>query len=368
MDRAGAVLTVDLAALSRNYQHLKKAAPNARVSSVVKANGYGTGAVTVAKRLAREGCDLFFVGYLDGALELRRAGDPRFDQADIAVLNGLLPGCEAAYAEHGIIPVLNSLDDIARWRTFTTTQAKPSPAYIHIDTGMNRLGLPPEEFEIFASGQDNLAPFPVPYVLSHLACADEPDHPLNAKQLERFKAALSRLPDSKASLANSAGTLNGPPYHFDMVRPGVALYGGNPFSKAPNPMESVVGLKARVLQVRQIGEASTVGYGATYKAATPRRVATLSLGYADGIFRALSASGFAVRADGYELPLVGRVSMDLVSVDISAAPEGLIEPGAWVSIFGDGITVDDVGAAAGTIGYEILTSLGSRYAKRYVEG
>ncbi len=358
---ASTVLTVDLDAVARNFRALREISRPARVACVVKADAYGLGAVPVVSRLAREGCDFFYVGHLEEALRLRESCGEPLRGVVLAVLNGLVPGAERVYADHAVTPVLNTLDEVARWR-----QTAPGhPAILHVDTGMNRLGLDGPSLDQAAGDARVLADLPLLAVISHLACADTPAHPQNAQQLARFRAALARLPAASASLANSGGTLSGRAYHFDAVRPGIALYGGNPFDGAANPMAPTVRLSARILQVRRIDKPEAVGYGATALAQGPRRLATIAAGYADGLPRSLSGRGAAYWR-GVRLAILGRVSMDLITLDVTDAPEEAIVPGTIVDVIGPDQSVDALAGAAGTLGYELLTALGARYARRYI--
>lgn len=364
-DASGGRLTIDLEAIAANYRQMKSAAGLARTSAVIKADGYGLGALHVAMRLVAEGCDLFFVAHLNEALALRDAASPVLDRCEIAVFNGPPPGTEAIFAERKIVPVLNSLADIERWVSLCRERGTRLPAYIHVDTGMNRLGLSPAEVGEYAASNALRNAFQLEAVMSHLACADDPDHPMNVDQLTRFREHLTHFGGARASLANSAATLTGRPYLFDMVRPGIGLYGGNPFADKENPMRRTVTLQGRVLQVRRIDKGEAVGYGATYRTDSPRRLATVSAGYADGYFRVLGNKARASIA-GVSLPVVGRVSMDLITLDVTQAPEGAVEPGGYVELIGQDVTIDELGTAAGSFAYEVLTSLGHRYARHYV--
>src|SRR5690606_16063815 len=229
-----------------------------------------------------------------------------------------------------------------------------------------RLGLDDDELATLAAAPARLDGVDLQLLMSHLACADQPDHPLNAEQLARFRAARGRLPAMPASLANSSGIFLGPEYRFDMARPGAALYGVNPQPGRPNPMAPVVRLQARILQVRRIDSPRTVGYGATHRAARPSTIATIALGYADGYLRSLSNRGSCLIGE-HRVPVVGRISMDLVTLDVTGVPDGLARPGAVVDVIAPDHPVDAVAEEAGTIGYEILTSLGRRYQRRYID-
>lgn len=361
---AGAILTVDLDAVAANWRLLRdRVGGAARCAGVVKADGYGLGAGRVVTALYAAGCRTFAVAQLEEALEIRAVLP---DDAEILSLGGLPPGAAALFAERRIVPVLNHPGDIAAWTAFCRERGEALPGVVHIDTGMNRLGLGPDELDALAERPDRLQGMRVRAWMTHLACA-EADTPMNAQQLGRFRTALGRLPAAPASLANSSGIFLGPAYHFDLARPGCALYGINPTPDQPNPMQGTVRLDARVLQVRSVDTAMTVGYGATHRVAARGKIATIAVGYADGYARTLSGRG-NVFVDGVPAPVVGRISMDLITVDISALPDGAAAPGSLVELIGPNRPVDTVAAEGGTIGYEILTSLGRRYHRVYVGG
>ena len=352
--RAGAILDIDLGAIVANWRELARQAAPALCAAVVKANGYGLGAEPVARALAAAGCRLFFVATLDEGIALRAAlgGMP-----EIGVFNGPLPGTAAEFVAHGLVPVLNEPGQIEEWRKGCGRR----PAVLHVDTGMARLGLDAREFAALTADKP---PIPWRAVMSHLACADAPDHVMNERQRARFAAAAARLPGTPASLAASSGIFLGPPYHFDIVRPGAALYGVNPRPGRPNPVRPVVRLSAKILQIRQIDRGESVGYGAAHVMTAPGRVAVVALGYADGWLRSLSHRGCGYLA-GKRVPLLGRVSMDLVTFDVSAVPAAAARPGMTIELLGGTYGVDDAAADAGTIGYEILTALGPRCHRVY---
>ena len=359
------LLTVDLDALAANWRLLRArmGGPEAEgaCAAVVKADGYGLGALPVARRLAAEGCTTFFVAHAEEGAALRQA----VPGAEIFVLNGLLPGSEALFAHYRLAPCLNDPGQVAAWLE-SCAEAGPMPAALHFDTGMTRLGLDPEDLDALDVETVNALPGLV--VMSHLACADEPDHPSNRRQQAAFAEIRPRFPAARASLANSSGLFLDGDFRFDLGRPGYALYGGNPTPSAGiNPMRPVVQLQAPVLQVRRIRKSRTVGYGATAGTAPPAWIATLAAGYADGYLRAMSNRS-AVFIDGHACPVTGRVSMDLLTVDVSEAVQAgsEIRPGTLADLIDARHTVDHVAANAGTIGYEILTSLGSRYRRRYL--
>jgi alanine racemase len=361
-----AMLSVDLEAISDNYALLAGFAGGAECAAVVKADAYGTGMAAVAPTLYRRGCRTFFVATLAEAIALRR----RIADAAIYVLNSCFAGGEAQFMQHGLRPVIGSLAALGSWRDACRTTANPPAAALHLDTGMNRLGIGPDEIgQLIDDQARHLAGVRLDLIMSHLACADEPHHERNRRQLRLFRSALAQLPPARASLANSAGILLGPDYHFDLVRPGIGLYGGRPAAGGPNPMRPVIRLVSHILQVRSVEAGDSVGYGASFTAHRPTRIATIPVGYADGYFRALAASGAKPGARvviaGQAMALAGRVSMDLITVDVTGLPAETCEPGTPVEIIGDAVTVDDLADVAGTISYEILTALGHRYRRIY---
>jgi alanine racemase len=362
---ADGILTIDLGALAANYRLLRDRVAPAECAAAVKANGYGLGADRVVLALAEAGCRTFFVATVDEGITVRRTLAHR-SEAVIYVLNGP-EGAEALLIEHDLRPVLNSLGNIAAWADCARRCSVFLAAALHVDTGMARLGLPGDELDRLVAEPERLEGLRVTCLMSHLACADSPDHPLNRRQLDAFRIARERLPAGLASLANSSGIFLGSDYHADLVRPGAALYGVAPFRGQPNPMAQVVRLEARILQVRKIDTDCTVGYGATHCADRPERIATVAAGYADGYLRSLSNRGSGFIA-GRRVPLVGRVSMDLITFDVSDVPQEHVFPGAMVELIGPDYPVDAVAADAGTIGYEILTALGPRYRRVYVGG
>ncbi len=357
---AGAVLTVDLDAIAGNWKRMKACFHGGEVAGVVKADAYGTGAERVAPALWNAGCRTFFVALVEEAVAVREA----LPDAEIHVLGGCLPGAEQTFEAFRLVPVLNGLGDIERWSAHCRSRGTPRPADVHVDTGMSRLGLSPEELDTLADEPDRLRGIDVRLVMSHLACADEPGHEANGRQLAAFRHARERLPMGRASFANSAGILLGPDYHYDLARPGIALYGGAPLSPMPFELAQVVRLQAKILQVREIDSPQTVGYGATHRAAGPTRIATIAVGYADGYLRSASGRGSAI-VGGMPVPIVGRVSMDLITLDVTEVPEREAHPGTVVDLIGPGLGIDQVATAAGTISYEILTGLGRRYHRVY---
>jgi alanine racemase len=356
---AGACLTIDLEALIANYRLIRAQVGPSAVAGVVKADGYGLGAVPVARALVEAGCRHLFVALLREAEELL----PHVrGEAQVYVLNGLLPGDEALCAAIGAIPALNSLDQLARWSALGRAQERPLPALLQFDTGMSRMGLPPEHVDLLLATPGLLDHVDLRFILSHLACADEPGHQANGEQLARFRAMAARFPGVPLSFDNSGGSFleRG---HFDLVRPGIALYGGAPHG-GTNPMHPVVTLTARIAQLRNIPAGTGVGYGLTFHAARATRIATIPVGYADGWPRCLGNAGFAWIA-GLRVPIVGRVSMDSMTLDVTDVPDADLYPGAPVELIGPHQSIDQVAADAGTIAYEILTQLSRRYDRVY---
>ncbi|MFV2092058.1 MAG: alanine racemase, partial [Hyphomicrobiales bacterium] len=355
----GAVLRVDLDAIAANYRDLAARARPAQCAAAVKANAYGLGLEPVATTLAEAGCDTFFVAHLAEAQQLRTS----LPRVTIYVLGGLLAGTSEIYARANLRPVLGSLGEIDEWRDFAATTGAPAAA-VHIDTGFNRLGLDESDVAHLAGNPDRLAGIEIALVMSHLACADTPGHPLNTAQLAAFDEAGARLPGAPASLAGSGGIFLGPAYHFDLVRPGIALFGGAVAGHASRP---VARLDATVLQIRDISAGESIGYGATHTFERDSRIAIISLGYADGLLRCLGGADAAgaVFIGDTRAPIVGRISMDLTAIDITGLPAEHVGRGAMVEVIGPHQTIDEIAAAAGTISYEILTSLGSRYTRVY---
>ncbi len=363
---ADARLIIDLAAIRRNWLEICRRIPaGARAGAVVKADAYGLGATRVAPALAAAGCADFFVATLDEGLALRG----RLPGAHITVLNGSPAGSEAELAAAELRPALNDLGAIERWRDQAERSGTPLAAVIHLDTGMARLGLSPGEVARLANEPKRLGGLVPALLMSHLACADVAGHPMNGEQLARFRSLRQSLPAMAASLAASSGVFLGPDYAFDLVRPGAALYGINPTPGEANPMAQVVRLEARIVALREIDAPLSVGYGAAYRASGKTRIATVPIGYADGYPRALGnqASGILANGDAASppLPVVGRVSMDLVTLDVSAVPPEQAGIGTTVTLIGAERTLDALAAAAGTIGYELLVRLGQRIPRVY---
>src|SRR6201747_2797189 len=364
---ATGVLTVDLDAIVANWRKLEKTAVPAECAGVVKADAYGCGADQVARALANAGCKTFFVATLDEARVVRSA----VPAAAIYTLDGFFQNTGDSYCEIGCKPVIGDLNGRAEWDVFCRRSGWTGGAAIHIDTGMNRLGLTVAEAQGIIP-RINAGDHGITLVMSHLACAESLNHPLNAKQVATFREIASLYSGVPASLSNSSGIYLGGQFQFDLARPGAALYGINPTPEADNPMQPVVNLQARIVQLRTIERGDSVGYGATWAARRATKLALVSGGYADGYCRAASANdgtrGAEVVVAGKRCPVAGRISMDLMAIDVTDLPDKTARRGHMATLIGEGITVDEVAHHFGTIGYEVLTSLGKRYARIYKGG
>lgn len=362
----GATLTIDLDALVANWRALGARA-GAEAAAVIKADAYGIGIEPAATALARAGCRSFFVAHVSEGIRARKAAP----EATIYVLNGLLPGQCGAYAEHGLSPVLGSHEELLEWASFRQTGAQVRPAALHVDTAMNRLGLwPGEGLNLARERSGVVAAAGIGLVMSHFASSEVEADPANARQIAAFAEIAAALPEIPASLKNSSGHFLKDCPSYQLTRPGYALYGGNPTPGKPNPMKPVVGLEARILQVREVEDGTQVGYNGRWTARGRRRLATICLGYADGYPRNGSwtdtTTGGTALLEGVPCPFAGTVSMDLIIVDVTDAPAGAARRGASVTLIGGALDLETVGAGAKTIGYEILTNLGRRYARRYL--
>jgi alanine racemase len=362
-DSAAARLTIDLGAIADNWRKLAHLSGKARTSAVVKADAYGLGADEIGRTLAAAGCDTFFVATPEEGVRLRKV----VSDARIFVLSGLWSGQEEWIFAHGLIPVIGSMEQLAFFRSC----GRDHPHALYVDTGMNRLGLTVADAAVLARGD---GPSPA-LIMSHLACPDDPDHPMNRRQRDSFQAVAQLFEGVESSLSSSAGIFLGADYHFDLTRPGISLFGGTAVNGLPNQMRPVAAAEARILQIRNVRKGDAASYGATHVFDRDSRVAIVGAGYADGWHRALSGSGVAARADGSagafgylagkRIPVVGRITMDLTTFDIGAIPEDQVKAGDYVELFGTNISVDEAARAAGTIGYELLTSLRDRYVRRY---
>jgi alanine racemase len=363
----GGRLVVDLNALMRNWRALDTVSANALTAAVVKADAYGCGIVECSRSLFAAGARFFFVATPDEGLAVRAT----LPEAHVFVLDGLYPGAARLYASQRLMPVLASLSMLDEWIKLCLDHNEAFPAALHFDTGMNRLGLRPGEVSI-VKRQISQVGFAPQMVMSHLACADQPQHEKNRSQLALFQAIRAQFPTIPASLANSAGLMTSRDYHFQMVRPGVALYGGRAVNGRRNPMAPVVTLQVPILQVKEGKTGETVGYGATQTLSRDSRLAILAYGYADGFLRSGSGTntkaGGKVVIHGRACPVLGRISMDLTVVDITELGSDVPMPGEMAEVFGGTVGVDDQADVAGTIGYEMLTSLKGRYERMYVGG
>jgi alanine racemase len=360
----GGTLTIDLAAIVANWQALTRQLLTVQCAAVVKANAYGLGLKPVVAALADAGCKTFFVADIAEARIVRA----RAKDATIYVLHGFTLQCAETFIELAARPVINSMTELAEWDTFVADRAWQGGAALHVDTGMNRLGVSPEEAAALAP-RVQTQNHGIALLLSHLACADIPDHPLNARQLQLFRELRALYSGIPASLANSSGIFLGDATYFDLARPGAALYGINPTPGRPNPMKSVIELTGRIVQIRAVVREQTIGYGATWTARRHSRIAVVALGYANGLLRAGSADdehpGGAAIVAGKRCPIVGRISMDLLMLDITDLADGAVRRGDFATLIGGELSIDEVAAAAGTIGYEVLTRLGMRCHLNY---
>jgi alanine racemase len=356
-------LTIDCAALRNNYALLQQKVGNrVNVAAVVKANAYGLGAAQITRELTAAGCTRFFVASLQEALPLRAA----FPDIEILILNGFFESAANDYLEHKLIPVLGSFIETRAYQNLALKTGKALPAILHFNTRMNRLGFDAVEAKKLIETPDILNGINVQFIMSHLACADTPDHPMNATQLEVFNTIAQHFPNTPKAFANSSGIFLGTDYHFDMVRPGMALYGLNPTPALPNPMQPVVALSAPILRTRLVYKGAHVGYRATYEFENDTPIATVSVGYADGIFWNLSNSG-AFYWNGVRCPIRGRVSMDMTTIDLSGIPENQRpKPGDFMEILGPHQSPADLARDAGSFDYEVLTSLSHRYDREYI--
>ena len=364
---ATGLLTIDLDAIVANWRKLEKASVPAECGAAVKADAYGCGIGRVVPALAKAGCKTFFVATIEEARAARNAAP----DAAIYVLNGLSPNAGDALAAARAQPVIGTLDELAEWDMFCRRTGWTGGAAVHVDTGMSRLGLGIDEAQSLApriaSGNHGFT-----LVISHLACAEQLHNPMNPKQAGAFRDIAHLFSGITASLANSSGIYLGPSYLFDMARPGAAIYGVNPTPEAANPMQPVVDLKARIIQTRDVARGDTVGYGAIWTARRTTRLAIIATGYADGYFRAAGSNDGTRGADvliaGQRCPIAGRISMDLIAVDITDLPANAARRGHMATLIGDSLTVNDLAHHFGTIAYEVLTSLGRRYQRVYKGG
>ena len=360
---SSAVVTIDLAALQSNWKTLAAQAraisPATDTGAAIKADAYGIGLTQAAQSLWAAGCRSFFVARPFEGAELRAV----LPEALIFVLDGLYRGQADYYLAHELYPALTSLAEAQDW----AANGNGKPCAVHIDTGIHRLGFTAEEFAQLVAMRAQLK---LVLVMSHLACSDESQHPMNEKQRDLFATYRAMLPDVPASFANSSGIYLGERYLYDLTRPGIALYGGNPLPGHPNPMKPVVMLQLKIMQIKTVKQGETIGYGASWQAARDSRIAVLGAGYRDGVPRRLSSSLSSAPAFGFvagkRVPIVGRVSMDVMAVDVTNLPEATA--GMMVELFGPNIPLDEAATSAGTISWELLTHLGNRYHRRYIGG
>jgi alanine racemase len=367
--QAQAILTIDLDALAANWRTLRDRCAPAECAAVIKADGYGLGIGPVARALANAGCTTFFVAHPSEGARARAALAGR--ACRIFTLNGLLPGADVVQAmvDHQLQPVLGSFAELATWAAHAGDAALRLPFALQFSTGMNRLGFAPKDAAEVAGWLAAHPHMPAAFVMSHFVSSEEPDNPLNGEQIEAFAKIRAAFSDLPSSLPNSSGLYLPQAPYGDLARPGVALYGANPCPGLPNPMRRVVRLETRIIQLREVKTGEKVGYNATWTARRPSRIAICGIGYADGLLRSAmntdQRAGARFAVGGQLCPIAGRVSMDLTTVDVTDAPADLTQPGMCVEVLGPTISVDDLAGWAGTISYEILTSLGPRYHRVY---
>lgn len=370
-DSAGLRLTVDIGALVENWQTMARLSGSARAAAVVKADAYGLGVEDVGQALYMAGARDFFVATANEGASLR----PYAPEARIFVLAGIWPGLEPLFFENDLVPVIASEEQLAFFMAVLADYGD-YPCALQVDTGFNRLGLPLEDALALAEDESRPSSFSPVLVISHLACGDDPSSPMNHAQMESFRRVSAAFEGIESSLAASAGIFLGPDFHFDLTRPGISIYGGEAVNGADNPMRPVATAEARIIQIRHAQTVQTVGYGASHKLTRDSRLAVVSAGYADGYLRSLSGAGVPLRQTpvrgafgfiaGHRVPVVGRVTMDLTIFDITDVPEKLVRTGDYIELFGPNMPLDEVARAAGTIGYELLTSLGLRHERRYI--
>lgn len=355
-------LEINIDSIIHNYQLINNKVGNTECAAVLKADAYGMGASVIAKALDRAGCSTFFVATIDEGIELRTCFSR--NENKIAVLSGFLEGSEDIFYNNKLTPVLNDIEQIKKWDLYNKQKKISAPSILHIDTGMNRLGLTVSEFYDIIRRPTVLKELHVGWIMTHLACGDQPHNIMNKKQLSVFLNAKKKFPNVKASLANSAGVFLGESYHLDMVRPGIALYGSGFGSIPSNPLKQVIKVYSRILQIRTLSRGTSVGYGASYRVSEATRVATVGLGYADGYLRSLSNCSW-VFFNGVKLPVIGRISMDYITVDITKIASEKIKTGDFIEIIGDKFTLDDLATVANTVPHELLTRLGTRHHRIY---
>ncbi|MCP5082013.1 MAG: alanine racemase [Alphaproteobacteria bacterium] len=361
----GAVLQIDLSALAHNYRMFADEAAPAECAAAVKGDAYGLGMEPIAKTLWDAGCRTFFVALTQEGLTLRTL----LPSAVIYILNGLPPGAAETLARASLRPVLSSLEEVGEWAAWCRENDQRLPAGLHIESGINRLGLTAADVDHFAARPELLDDLTLSLVLSHLVSGDLPDEAINATQVERFETLRAKLPTAPASLANSPGSLSGSAFRFDLVRVGIGLYGGEPYAVGPSRVKPVVRLISHLAQVRAIAAGQSVGYRGTWTAERDSKIAVIPVGYYDGYPRSLSSASDLphawVSVEGHRAPVIGRVSMDMITVDVTDLPDHLAVRGKEAELFGTSPTVDELATWAGTISFEVFTGLGSRFARVY---
>lgn len=355
----GPRLHISLDKLVANYRLLAERFTGAECAAVVKANAYGLGVEAVAPALAQAGCQTFFVATLEEGVQLRQLLPDR----RIAVFHGVGEGESLAFINHQLIPVLNSPQQVARWHEVACDH-RDARSILHVDTGMTRLGLTKTEWQALADTPSRVLDCQISMIMSHLACASEPDHPANEQQVVSFNEARTAFAELPGSLANSSGIFLGAQWHADLARPGCSLYGITPNASQPNPMHPIAELSAPIIQLRVLDRDQAIGYGWTVERKKGAKLATVALGYADGIFRHVS-NRLQAFVGPYKVPLVGRVSMDMMVFDVSEVPDGQLQQAGRVVVMDNRQTVDDLAQLADTIGYEIFTRLGRRIRRTY---
>ena len=345
----------------QNFLYIANYVKPAVSAAVVKSDAYGLGAEELSVELHKAGCQFFYAAYLDEGIKLRKCLGP---DANIYVLHGLFPGCESDFYEYNLIPVIHDIAQLERWQNFAATQDRRLVTAIQIDTGMARCAIPYKDVPMLVERPELTRNIDITLVLSHLACSDEPDNPFNKQQLDRFNKLRSVLPNAPASLANSGGVFLGENYHFNMVRPGRALFGMTSV-EGNNPMNNVVYLFARVCQIQQVVPGQTIGYSRTYRVKKTMKIATLTVGYADGYAWSLGNKGY-VKIAGFRANIVGRISMDLVTVDVTHIPEQVLANTQWATLIGDDPHIDKLSIDAQTLSRELTVRLGSRPHRIYV--
>jgi alanine racemase len=368
---AGLRLTVDLGALVENWRDLARRSGKARTSAVVKADAYGLGIEDVGETLYAAGARDFFVATADEGATLRLYAP----EARIFVLSGIWPGMERRFFENDLVPVIASEEQLTFWMA-VLSEYGDYPCALQVDTGFNRLGLPMDDAIALADDVSRPASFSPVLVMSHLACGDDPANAMNKQQLEAFRKVSTAFEGIEASLANSAGIFLGQDYHFDLTRPGIATYGGEAVPGMPNPMRPVATAEARIIQTRSVKAGETVGYGRALQLTRDSRLAVVSAGYADGYMRSQSSGGVPLRQTGitgghgfiagHKVPVAGRITMDITIFDVTDLPDNLVRAGDYIELFGNNVSVDEAARSAGTIGYEMLTSMGLRHERRYI--